>query len=208
MLNKRLINRKLVVAIFCTCSSLAYADMQWWYGGVGAGLGSQGVKQNYMGESGIVTETTGGHTTAERINVGYQFHDWLGVELGYNYLNRKSYMYNDDTQSGYVQTHAYDLSVLPGFTIPETPITVFARMGIDTMSTVANSSQSPLLIGNPFFLWGVGAKWNIPDHNLFIRAELIQFGHTNAKNTPNFDSSNYVTTSPEAMILDINYVFK
>lgn len=183
--------RKLLSILFSTALSTSYAQVSGIYLGGGLGYGVQ--KQDYMSNS----NTNG--TPALRAQVGYQFADWIDAELGWNYISQ-SPTYND---LGNSSSTIYDFAFLPGFTLPATPITIFVRLGVDSVSSNLNSSWYNQLFnsGTVNFEYGVGAKVAIPETRTWIRAEYIDYG-----GGPNANNSALITT-PTAVMLSAAYVF-
>jgi hypothetical protein len=183
---------KKLLALCLTLSSVgAFADATGFYAGGGLGYGMQ--KNSYFGQN------TTDNTPAMRVQVGYQFADWVDAELGWNYLTQGGNV----NGLGNVSSTIYDFSFTPGFTLPATPVTVFVRLGIDAVSANINSSWYNQIISNSTanFEYGAGVKVAIPETNTFIRGEYINYGSAVNNNSGN------MTTSPGVFLIDAAYVF-
>ena len=90
-----------------------------------------------------------------------------------------------------------------GFSLPIAPITIYGRLGIDSVSANLNSQWANQLLGNSAanFEWGGGVKVDIPGTRTFIRAEYINFGSVINNN------NSTVTTQPSVIMLTAAYVF-
>lgn len=183
--------KKLLALILTGLSFSALADVSGIYLGGGIGYGSQ--KNDYSSLS-----TTNG-TPALRLQVGYQFASWIDAELGWNYITQTGNWQNFGNTSSTI----YDLSFTPGFTIPATPVTIFARLGINSLSTNLNSSWYNQVVSNSSanFEYGLGVKVAIPLSNTFVRAEYINYGAA-----PNNGNSN-LTTTVSSVLITAAYVF-
>ena len=183
--------KKLITLLLSGLSLTSIADTSGIYIGGGLGYGLQ--KQDYLGTSSSVG------SPALRAQVGYQFADWIDVELGWNYLTQGSNWNNLGNPSSTI----YDLAFTPGFTLPATPVTIFVRLGVDAVSTNLNSSWYNQMVSNSNanFEYGAGAKIDIPGTRTFIRAEYINYGGGSNNNNGN------LLTTPSAIMLDAGYVF-
>jgi hypothetical protein len=183
--------RKFLTLTSLLVASSVYADVSGIYVGGGIGYGNQELSQN--GE-----KSTFG-TPAFRAFSGYQFANWVGAELGYTYISQG----NNWNNLGNPSTTIYDLSFTPGFTLPNTPVTIFTRLGIDGVSANLNSSWYNQVVSNlqANFIWGLGVKVDIPNTRTFVRAEYMNFGSA----TNNSNSS--VSVQPSAAMITAGYVF-
>lgn len=181
----------LLTLILISGTTLTFADATGIYIGGGIGYGNQ--ELHLDGAS-----TTFG-TPAIRVISGYQFANWLGVELGYNYISQSTNWNNVGTPS----TTIYDLSFTPGFSLPGLPLTIFGRAGIDGISANLNSSWYNQVISNvqSNFVWGGGLKIDIPFTRTFVRAEYMNFGSAINNNNSN------LTVQPSAYMITAGYVF-
>lgn len=183
--------KKILIAV----SLISICGMASAEGGVyiGGGIGYGIQDASYLG-----TANTSG-TPAMRAQVGYQLADWMGAELGWNYITQAQNWNNLGNQSSTI----YDLSFLPGFTLPATPVTIFVRLGIDAVSTNLNNSWYNQLISNSSanFEYGAGVKVSIPGTNTFVRGEYINYG-----GSPNNNNSS-LSVTPSALLIDASYVF-
>jgi len=183
--------KKLLALTTIMVITSARADVSGIYLGGGVGYGNQELSQNGQ-------KSTFG-TPAIRLFTGYQFAQWVGAEFGYTYISQ-----GDNTNGvGNPSTTVYDLSFTPGFTLPNTPVTIFTRLGIDGVSANLNSSWYNQVVSNlqANFVWGLGAKLDIPNSRTFVRAEYMNFGGV----TNNNNSS--VSVIPSAVMITGGYVF-
>jgi|GEM_PF-1809106 len=184
--------KKLMFALTTITISQCFADtgVSGFYLGGGLGYGIQ--KQDYQNSS------TSDGSLGLRIQLGYQFADWIGAELGYNYITEGSNWNNLGSPSSSI----YDLGVTPGFIIPATPIGVFVRLGVNAVSPNLNSSfYNSSMNSSVNFEYGAGVKIDLPETKTFIRAEYINYG-----GGPNNGNSGVLTT-PSAILVDAAYVF-
>lgn len=183
--------RKILFGIFLYTGSYAFADLTGVY--VGGGLG-YGLQSTSLGGS-----SANPGTPAIRAFVGYQIADWMGVEGGYTYITQAS----DVSNIGAPSTTVYDLAFTPGFSIPATPVTIYARLGIDGVSPNINSSWYNQIISplNANFEWGAGVKVNIPATHVFVRAEYTNYGASNTYNNSN------LSITPSTFLINAAYVF-
>lgn len=169
----------------------AFADLSGLYLGGGLGYGIQGIAANGGSEN--------PGTPALKAFVGYQLFDWIGAEAGYTYITQAGNWNN----LGGVSTTIYDIAVLPGFSLPATPVTIYGRLGLDTISPNLNSSWYSQLISpmSANFEWGIGVKVNIPLSRVFVRAEYIDYGSA--------QNNNYSAMSvrPGVVLINAAYVF-
>lgn len=182
--------KKLMLALTTISITQCFADVSGFYLGGGLGYGMQ--KQDYQNNS------NSDGSLGIRLQLGYQFADWIDAELGYNYITEGSNWNNLGSPSSSI----YDLSVTPGFTLPGTPLGVFVRLGIDAVSPNLNSSfYNSSMNSSVNFEYGAGVKFNLPEARTFIRAEYINYG-----GGPNNGNSGILTT-PSAIMIDAGYVF-
>lgn len=183
--------RKIVCGLVFFCSGYAFADLTGVYLGGGLGYGTQNV--SYLGS------TSNPGTPTLKAFVGYQMADWIGAEAGYTYITQASSWNNIGAPS----TTVYDLAFTPGFSIPATPVTIYARLGIDGVSPNLNSSWYNQIISplSTNFEWGAGVKVNIPATRVFVRAEYINYGSANT-----YTNSN-VSVTPNIFLVNAAYVF-
>lgn len=183
--------RKLLYGIFLSMGSFAFADLSGLFVGGGLGYGMQSI-------SGYGNDSTPG-SPALKAFVGYQMADWIGAEAGYTYISQASNWNN----LGAPSTTVYDLAFTPGFSIPVTPVTIYARLGIDAVSPNLGSSWYNQFFSSMAanFEWGLGVKVNIPATRVFVRAEYINYGST----TNNSNSGLSVT--PSVLLINAAYVF-
>ena len=176
--------------ILLLLSSSVLADATGIYLGGGIGYGMQNL---------VALGTTTQGTPALRGFAGYQFASWMDVELGYTYIAQGPNWNNLGTPS----TTVYDLAFTPGFSIPLTPVTVYSRLGINSVSANLNSSWYNQVFSNQTanFEWGAGVKVDIPGTRTFVRAEYLNFG-----SAVNNDNSNLTVQASVAMIT-AGYVF-
>lgn len=184
--------KKMLTLLLSGISLNCLADASGVYLGGGLGYGMQTL--SYINNTSSVQASP-----AMRLQVGYQFADWIDAEFGWNYLTQGGSWQNLAPASSTI----YDLSFTPGFTLPATPITVFVRLGIDAVSTNLNSSWYNQIISNssPNFEYGAGVKVAIPETRTFIRAEYINYGGSQNNN------NNNLITTPTAIMIDAAYVF-
>lgn len=185
--------KKISLLLLSLGSSIAFADVSGLYLGGGLGYG-------YQNLSTAGTNASFG-TPSIRLIGGYQFANWVGVELGYTYISQA----NNWNEIGAPSTTIYDLAFTPGFTLPisAAPVTIYSRLGIDGVSANLNSGWYNQVFSNlqANFEWGLGVKLDIPDTRTFVRAEYINFGSV----TNNSNSS--VTTQPSVAMITAGYVF-
>ncbi len=172
--------------------SPAFADVTGPYLGGGMGYGMQN-----LSISGASNTPTG--TPTIRAFGGYQFASWVGIELGYTYITQAT----NWNKLGAASTTIYDFTFTPGFTIPTTPVTIYSRLGIDTVSANLDSSFYNQFFSNmsASFVWGGGVKLDIPGTHAFVRAEYINYGSAINNNNSS------LTTTPSALMLTAAYVF-
>lgn len=183
--------QKVLLGLLSLISGAAFADLTGVYVGGGLGYGMQSMSLN--GSS----NNPGTPTT--KLFVGYQMADWIGAEAGYTYISQA-----DNWQGvGAPSTTVYDLAFTPGFTIPATPVTIYARLGIDGISPNLNSSWYNQIISplSANFEWGAGVKINIPMTRVFVRAEYINYGAANNNN------NSQVSVTPSVVMINAAYVF-
>jgi hypothetical protein len=183
--------KKIFIIIFITYGlNFCYAENGLYLGG-GIGSGMQELNANSI--NGF------SNTPAIRIFTGYQFISWFGAEVAYNYINQGS----DFNNYGSPSTTIYDLSFTPGLPLTVLPLTIFSRIGINSVSTNMNSNWYNQVFSNSTanFEWGGGIKINIPASNFFVRAEYISFNPTKS----NANSSISVNTS--VALISAAYVF-
>lgn len=182
--------KKLLVLLPLISTSTCFADISGFLlgGGLGYGIQQQSYQNNNVENSSL----------AYRIQFGYQIADWMGVELGYNYISQSSNWQNLGSPSSTI----YDLSITPGFTIPATPIGIFARLGVAAVSTNLNSNMFNQSINSSAnFEYGAGVKVSIPFTRVFIRGEYINYGGGPNNGNP------AILTTPSAIMIDAAYVF-
>lgn len=185
----------MVKKIFIIISSLynlnvCYAETGIYIGG-GIGSGMQELStNNNKGFS---------NTPAIRLFSGYQFISWFGAEIGYNYITQGS----DFNNYGSPSTTVYDISFLPGLPLNILPITIFSRIGINSVSSNMNTNWYSQIFSNSTanFEWGAGIKINIPTSNFFVRAEYISFNSTLS------NSNSAITVNPQMALISAAYVF-
>ena len=183
--------KKLFIIFGLGFYKLSFADLSGLYLGGGLGYGMQSLVA--LGNS-----STAG-TPAIKGFIGYQFMDWLGAEAGYTYISQAANWNN----LGNPSVAIYDLAILPGFSIPLTPVTIFGRVGVGAVAANLNSniiSQSFSSV-NANFEWGAGVKVNIPTTRIFIRAEYINFSSVVNSNNRN------LMVTPSTIMIDAAYVF-
>lgn len=188
--------KKILFILGLLINLSARADITGIYLGGGLGFGIQELNYSLVNHS---TQNTTSNTPAMRTFMGYQFADWIGTELGYNYLTQ-----NDNWDNlGRVSSTIYDLSFTPGFVIPGTDLSIYTRLGIDTISSNIDSGWYQQFFSNTKadFEWGIGLKFNILQSHTFIRAEYIDYG--NATNNNN----QYLSVNPSAIMINAAYVF-
>jgi len=183
--------RKILSGIFLSISSCAFADLSGLYLGGGLGYGMQNIAANGSSEN-------PGSPTLKGF-VGYQLMDWIGAEAGYTYITQA----NNWNNLGGPSTTIYDLALLPGFSIPLTPVTLYARLGIDAVSSNLNSEWYNQVFSSmtPAFEWGLGVKVNIPLSRVFVRAEYINYGGAQNNNYSN------MSVNPSVILINAAYVF-
>jgi hypothetical protein len=184
--------RKLYFILILGFCKLAYADLSGVYVGGGLGYGIQSLTA--LGNSSTIG------TPAIRAIVGYQFADWIGAEAGYTYITQA----NNWNNLGNPSVTVYDLAFTPGFTIPATPVSLYARLGIDAISANLNSNVFSQMFSSVTanFEWGAGVKVNIPATRVFIRAEYINFSSVANSNNRN------ISVTPSVIMLNAAYVFQ
>jgi hypothetical protein len=158
-------------------------------GGIGSGMQELTMNSNKAYDN----------TPAVRAFVGYQFISFIGAELGYTYITQGQNFNNYGNPS----TTIYDLSILPAIPLPLVPLTLFGRVGINSVSANMNSSWYNQIFSNSNanFEWGLGLKLDIPTTNFFARAEYIAFNPTTNNN------NGLITVNPSVGLLSIGYVF-
>lgn len=183
--------KKLLTTLLFFSSSVVFADVSGWYLGGGLAYATQSASYG--------DNTYDSQAPAIRLQAGYQFGDWIDAELGWNYVMQSPTGIGSDNQSSTI----YDLAILPGFTIPSTPLTVFVRLGIDAMSANMNNSWYNQLASNSRinFEYGAGVKWQIPDTHTMIRGQYISYGSDINNGNSNID------TSANAVLIDAAYIF-
>ncbi len=183
--------KKILLVILSLSSSYVFADIDGWY--IGGGLAYATQTANFNSNDNAET------TPAIRVQAGYQFADWIDTELGWNYILSTPTGIGNDTQSSTI----YDFAVLPGFTLPSTPVTIFVRLGVDSMSTNLNSSWYNQFTDSARinFEYGAGIKIQIPETRTIIRGQYINFG------SDNLNGSSTVNSSANALFIDASYIF-
>lgn len=138
-------------------------------------------------------------TTSIRAFAGYQLFSLMGVEAGYTYFTPGASWNNLGQPSATI----YDLSVIPGFSIPLTQITLYGRFGVDFASPGFNDSWTNQLTGAMHYSleWGGGLKFSIPITGVFVRAEYINYG------TSPFTNNQSVNVGLSTAMLELGYEF-
>ncbi|MCC2644358.1 MAG: hypothetical protein K0R49_399 [Burkholderiales bacterium] len=182
---------KILYGIFLSTSSLAFADLSGLYAGGGLGYGMQGIS--------AYGNSSNAGSPAIKAFAGYQLTDWIGAEAGYTYITQASNWNN----LGAPSTTVYDIAATPGFSIPLTPVTIYARLGIDAVSSNLDSAWYNQIFNTvkANFEWGLGLKVNIPATRVFVRAEYINYGSV----TNNSNSG--MSTTPSVFLINAAYVF-
>ena len=141
--------KSLYCILFTLACSVSFADTTGVYFGGGAGYGVQNIS----------LANTNGVTTSPTLRgfLGYQFASWIGVETGYTYISQSTNWNN----LGNPSTTIYDLVFMPGYTIPLSPVTIYARLGVDSISSNLNTSWYNQVFSNmnDSFEWGFGVVW-------------------------------------------------
>ena len=186
-----ILNKKFKILALAILSSNLFAASSGLYLGGGLGYAMQDLSAN--GDSGIEG------SSSFRGFIGYQVFSFLDAEAGYTYLTQT----NNWNNLGNVSTTIYDISIEPGLGIPLTPVTLFGRFGLDTVSSNLNTPWNNQLFNTTGsgVEWGGGLKLDIPITNVFIRAEYINFG--GVKNNNN----SALSVNPNTIMLDAAYVF-
>jgi hypothetical protein len=189
--------KKLLIIISIILSPLATADDFGPY--VGGGLG---YSFNSLEASGSTNGSLSASQNSAAIRgfAGFQFFSFLGVEAGYNYLTQSSSFGN----YGQISSTIYDLSVLPGFSIPGIPIIIFGRLGIDANASSFNSDAMSQLTGdmNYNLEWGGGVRLDIPTTSLFVRGEYINYSSSTISN----NGAN-INIYPSVLMATLGYTF-
>lgn len=174
-----------------TNGSLCLADTTGLYIGGGAGYGIQDLS--------LLKANTTQQSPALRGFIGYQFASWIDVEAGYTYISQSTNWNN----LGNPSVTIYDLAFMPGFTLPLSPVTIYTRLGVDTISANLNSGWYNQIVSTYMndFEWGLGVKIELPETRTFIRAEYINYG------TAVNNSNNNLSVSPSVIMLNAGYIF-
>lgn len=177
--------------ILLTISGVAFADDTGLYVGGGLGYGMQNLS--------IGGSATTSSSPSVRGIVGYQLGNFIGAEAGYTYITQAGSW----NSLGSPSTTVYDLAFTPGLPIPLTPVTVYARLGVDAQSTNLNNSWYNQMFSNMTanFEYGAGVKVNIPMTRIFVRAEYINFGGSQNNN------NNNLHVTPSLVTINAAYVF-
>lgn len=183
--------KSLYYTLLALTSTPAFADTTGLYVGGGAGYGMQSLS--------ISNATTITGTPTLRGFVGYQLASWMDAEAGYTYISQATNWNNLGTPS----TTIYDLAFLPGVTLPLTPVTIYARLGVDAISANLNSSWYNQVFSelNGSFEWGLGVKVEIPGTRTFVRAEYTDYGTVSNNNNSN------LSVTPSTVMISAGYVF-
>ncbi len=183
--------KKLILLMMAETITNSFADVSGWYLGGGIGAGWQ--LQNYQ------SQEQSNLSPALRAQFGYQLAGWISAELGWNYITQS----NTQANLGNSSSTIYDFAFLPGFTLPATPVTIFVRLGIDSVSANLNNSWYNQLLSNSQanFEYGAGVKVSIPLSRTWIRAEYINYGGMTNNN------NNNLLTTPSALLISAAYVF-
>lgn len=183
--------KKIIFIVASLASSSVFADATGLYVGGGLGYGMQNL--SYHGGNSV----TG--SPALRGFVGYQFASWIDAEMGYTYISQGQNWNNLGNPSSTI----YDLVFTPGFTLPATPVTIYARLGVDAVSPNLNSSWYNQVFSNMGgnFEWGGGVKVDIPGANTFVRLEYANYGGVTNNNNSN------LSTEPSVVMINAGYVF-
>lgn len=131
--------------------------------------------------------------------VGYQFASFLGAEAGYTYISQGQSWNN----LGPASTTVYDLAITPGFEIPLTPVSLYARLGVDAISPNLSSNWYNQFFSNMTgnFEWGAGVKVDIPITSVFVRLEYTNYGGASNNNNSNLN------VTPSTVMVNAAYVF-
>lgn len=183
--------RKLYIILFTFLNSYTYADTTGFYLGGGIGYGMQNLS--------ITNLSSLSSSPALRAIAGFQLTSWASAEVGYTYISQGPNWLN----LGRPSTTVYDLTFLPGFSIPLTPVTVYARLGINSLSPNLNSSWYNQIFGtmSANFEIGAGVKVEIPMTNTFLRLEYINFGGASNNN------NGALNVVPSIITMNAGYIF-
>lgn len=178
-----------VLALFIVNNASADNTGAYIGGGIGYGIQALSLTGTNVNEE----------TPLMRAMLGYQFASFIGAEAGYTYFTQSQNL----NSLGNVSTTVYDLAFTPGFTLPASPVTIYTRLGIDTISSNLNTNWYNQVFSNSSanFEWGAGVKLDIPTAPVFVRLEYVDYG--SALNNNNSS----LTVHASAVLLNAAYLF-
>ena len=185
-----MLKRKLSLSLLLSCSTIAFADTGFYVGG---GLGD-GIQQQSFSSLNNTQNTLAGRAFA-----GFQLTNWIGGELGYNYISSGS----DWNNLGAPSVTIFDASITPGISLPIIPVTIYGRVGVAATSSSLNSSWTGQFSdGKTANLeYGAGVRLNIPLTSLFARIDYINYGQVNT------NGNSQLSNTPSAVLASIGYQF-
>lgn len=182
-----------------------YANSLGPYLGLGLGYGMQNLSTINQ------SQVYGGKyytSPAARLMLGYQFATWFGGELAYTYIFRPANMCVslDAKNPSCISTSSsiIDLAFTPGYNIPSTLVTPYARFGIAIIAVDGRNStwiEQATSSNNATFEFGGGIKIDLEEANSIIRLEYINFGNTRTL------GANNLLVAPSIISLSASYIF-
>lgn len=148
---------------------------------------------------------------AGRINFGYNFNKYNGIELAPTYYFSQSYNYPNDFGSTGINATSLDFSYIPTFPITDSKWSVFGRLGVaydwvNSSNSSCNCGASSVPSGsNVADVLGAGLRYRISLNSSF-RVEWISNGLFFPIGISN-DNENIANWSTQSFMVGINYHF-
>lgn len=180
-LGRKYVKKKIIALSLFALSTAALAQNTGWY--VGGSVGQSKTKfksDDFAWNFAGISETKDETDTAWKLFGGYNFNQYLAVEVGYANLGAPKYNYNGAGMSGQMKVEQSSAFAAAKATLPVgSQFNVFGKLGATNnhsksvwTSTIADGSDSD---NHVRALFGVGAEF-LPLKNVGIRVEYENYG--------------------------------